>query len=88
MVNVVADRDGEPEKDNLGDGEDDGVIAQALSKRAKDEKELGEDVNCGTDEWPKDVNDPEGDRARVLEAGELLESRNCDEETESKNNKA
>lgn len=63
MVDVVTDRDGEAKKDNLGDDVEYGAEnnipdGPAVFKRAKYEKELGEDVDCGADEWPKYVNDP------------------------------
>ena len=93
MVDVVADRDGEAKEDDLGDdvergAEDDVANRPAVFKRAEDEKELGKDVDCGTNEWPEDVNDPKSNWARVFETGELLEGGNRNEKTNTKDNKA
>ena len=51
--------------------------------RAEDEDELGDDINDGTNKRPEDVDDPESERLRVVESGDLLERRNGDEERHS-----
>ena len=88
MLDRVANGDRERKEDDLRDGEERGAkhnVADrpAILERAEDEDELGDDINDGINKRPEDVDDPESERLRVVESGDLLERRNGDEERNS-----
>lgn len=85
MLNGVANRHTEAEHQNLCDDEergtkDDIADGPAIFKSAEHEDELRNDVDDSANERPDDIDDPEADWFRVLEASELLECRDGDEE--------
>ena len=54
----------------------------------EDEDKLRDDVDCGADDGPEDVHDPEGDGFQVVKACDTFECGNRNEEAHSKDNKA
>lgn len=92
MLDSITYRNAERKQEDLRNNEersskDDVTDRPSVIKCAEDEDKLGNDVDCCADDWPEDVHDPEGDGFHVVEAGEAFECGNCDEETQSKDDK-
>ena len=63
MFDCVADGDAERKEQHLCDcekrcAEDDVTDGPPVIESAEDEDELGDDIEGGADEGPKDINDP------------------------------
>lgn len=86
MFDCITDRNAECKEENLGNDKE-GCAKENIAdgpsvvERAEDEDELRHDVDGGAYYWPEDVNDPQGYRFGVVEASNLLESCNGDEES-------
>ena len=85
MLDRVTYRNAEREQEDLpdgveGDAKDDVTDGPAVLECLEDEHELRDGVDDDADHRPNQVYDPQADRLRILEPGELLESGYRDEE--------
>jgi hypothetical protein len=93
VLDSVADGSRECKQKNLGDGEecsakDDIADRPTVIEGAKDEDELGDDVDDDANDGPQDVDHPEADRVGVGEAGEAFEGGDGDEEADAEASEA
>lgn len=80
----VADRYAESEQDDLSNGEERGSEhdisdGPAVLEGSEDEDKLRNDINHCADQWPQDVEDPQGDWLRIAEPDVLLEGGDGEE---------
>ena len=92
MFDGVADRDAESEQDHLSNGEERGTEHDisdrpAVFKRSEHEDKLRDNVDHGADQGPQNVHDPQGDGLGEAESGILLEGGDCEEESNTKDDK-
>lgn len=92
MLDGVAYGNREGEEDDLRHGEErstkDNVANRpTVLESTEDEDELRHDVDNTANQWPEDVDYPEADWLRVVEASNLLERRNRNKERHAENDK-
>ena len=85
MLDGVAYRHAEREEDDLRDGEEadaeeDVPDRPSVVERADDDDELRDDVAPDADDWPEEIDDPEGYGVGVAEPGDFVECGDGDEE--------